>query len=60
MVVIVDLSADISDPHAGPQWRFQKPIHSSIELPKPVAEDVQDDRPNLNLNGFSAALSCYP
>jgi hypothetical protein len=60
MVVIIDLSADNPDGLALPPWQLQKTVHSSVEPPKRVAENVQDDRPNLNLNGFSAALSCYP
>src|SRR5436190_24060794 len=60
MVVIVDLSADDPDEHEHPSWQLQKPVHSSVVPPKPPTEIVQDDRPNLNLNGFSAALSCYP
>lgn len=66
MVVLVDLSDSISDPHADPESAFphpfQRPVHSSLaELQLASAEFVRDDgRPNLNLNGFSAALSCYP
>lgn len=66
MVVLVDLSDSISDPHVDPvssfSRPFQKPVHSLLaELQLASAEVVRDDgRPNLNLNGFSAALSCYP
>jgi hypothetical protein len=63
MVVLVDLDDDEPPSHdnhsntAG--FANVKPLHHSL------AEDVQavpvvDERPNPNINGFSAALSCYP
>lgn len=68
MVVLVDLSDTISDPHADADLTssfpraLQKPVHSSLaEQQLASTETVHEDgRPNLNLNGFSAALSCYP
>lgn len=67
MVVLVDLEDD--DPHSFENhphtagWVNVKPLHHS--LAQSVAEDEQSasavhDRPNPNINGFSAALSCYP
>jgi hypothetical protein len=60
MVVLVDLDDDEPsyEDHSG--LLKAKPLHHSL------AEDVQsvpvvgDERPNPNINGFSAALSCYP
>ena len=54
MVVIVDLDA------ATPPG---KPLHHSLSAATPTArgsEEAAQQRPNPNVNGFSAALSCYP
>jgi hypothetical protein len=63
MVVLVDLDDDEppsyeNNAHTAGLINV-KPLHHSL------AEDVQsvpvsDERPNPNINGFSAALSCYP
>jgi hypothetical protein len=57
MVVLVDLDDD-EPPHENILLNV-KPLHHSL------TEEVQsvpvvDERPNPNINGFSAALSCYP
>lgn len=67
MVVILDLEDDDDAPsplasHA-PGLLNVKPLHHS--LASSTAENGQDvkaaeERPNPNVNGFSAALSCYP
>jgi len=57
MVVIVDMD-DTHAPHAS-----SKPVHHSLSAAIPVArvsEEAARQRPNPNVNGFSAALSCYP
>jgi hypothetical protein len=66
MAVIVDLDGEPPEAHppdaAG--YLSVKPLHHSLAS---IAADRQDDadslddaRPNPNVNGFSAALSCYP
>jgi len=68
MVVLIDFSESIPDQHSlvDAESRFtrhfQKPVHSSItDIHLPSSDMSRDDgRPNLNVNGFSAALSCYP
>tara|TARA_R110002003_G_scaffold117_11_gene10397 strand:+ start:6049 stop:6249 length:201 start_codon:yes stop_codon:yes gene_type:complete len=66
MVVIVDLDDDPLSHHAprAPAFiRDVKPVYRSLA---PAAADGAasasgtDERPNPNINGFSAALSCYP
>ncbi|KAJ4373080.1 hypothetical protein N0V83_003371 [Neocucurbitaria cava] len=66
MVVLVDLDDDAPSLHAphGSGLLNVKPVHHS--LAPTAAEgnvqeaDMHDERPNPNINGFSAALSCYP
>ncbi|KAF2682996.1 hypothetical protein K458DRAFT_488211 [Lentithecium fluviatile CBS 122367] len=56
MVVIVDLDGDT-------QRASGKPLHHSLAAAMPaesVSEETAQRRPNPNINGFSAALSCYP
>lgn len=65
MVVVFDLDdVDEPSPHSlhAPGLIHVKPLHHSLVA---TAEDEQsateaDERPNPNVNGFSAALSCYP
>ena len=73
MVVLVDLDdsglsgppidhPDSADGSAHHFRDFRKPVwppkrNSTVEK---VDGTAYDDRPNPNLNGFSAALSCYP
>ncbi|RMZ67572.1 Zinc finger RING FYVE PHD-type [Pyrenophora seminiperda CCB06] len=66
MVVLVDLDDDeppsLQTPHSSGLLNV-KPLYYSLETP-PVgsgqgAEEIEE-RPNPNMNGFSAALSCYP
>ncbi|PVI04967.1 hypothetical protein DM02DRAFT_517649 [Periconia macrospinosa] len=65
MVVIVDLDDDPPEHgHPAPQ----KPLHHSLGAGVGIAgsdqqhggEATADGRTNPNVNGFSAALSCYP
>ncbi|KAF2475397.1 uncharacterized protein BDR25DRAFT_102316 [Lindgomyces ingoldianus] len=64
MVVIVDLGDD-SSAHASNASGFPsvKPLHHSLAT---ISRDTtqypgaEANRPNPNINGFSAALSCYP
>jgi hypothetical protein len=57
MVVLVDLDDD--EPPREKNLLNVKPLHHSVtEEVKSVP--VVDERPNPNINGFSAALSCYP
>jgi hypothetical protein len=71
MAVIVDLdddaSADATHPASasGLPLRIVKPVHHSLAgvaegLERDGATDSGSGRPNPNINGFSAALSCYP
>ncbi|KAH3955548.1 hypothetical protein HBI56_017280 [Parastagonospora nodorum] len=66
MVVLVDLDDEPPSPRAprAPGFiRDMKPLHHSLA---PTAAETDDsapgpnERPNPNVNGFSAALSCYP
>jgi hypothetical protein len=55
MVVIADLDDDT--PPSG------KPLHyslSAVLATERISEEAAQRRPNPNMNGFSAALSCYP
>jgi len=65
MVVLLDIDdQDPCDPHPDP-FRlvgYTSPIRNkvtkpSIETKSPV---IFERQPNPNVNGFSAALSCYP
>jgi hypothetical protein len=65
MVVLVDLEDDAPSPHVPHAPGFlqsMKPVHHSLAPPAESGDSVSaaDARPNPNLNGFSAALSCYP
>jgi hypothetical protein len=68
MVVLVDLDDEPSSPsphaaRASDFTRHLKPVHHSLAPPATDGEEsalVADERPNPNINGFSAALSCYP
>lgn len=60
MVVLVDLDEDaVDEPSIDEHYRrrLQGDKTKSPLLPELF---VEDDRPNLNLGGFSAALACYP
>ncbi|KAF2873903.1 hypothetical protein BDV95DRAFT_567983 [Massariosphaeria phaeospora] len=67
MVVLLDLDDDAPDAHGShePSFRDMKPLHHSLAATtttgtEPVEADTVAARPNPNVNGFSAALSCYP
>lgn len=71
MVVLLDLDDDDAfDPFARPKGRqgLQTPFRLEHDSVTRETEDVepgkentyQEDRPNPNINGFSAALGCYP
>ena len=71
MVVLLDLDDDDAlDPFARPKGRpgLQTPPQSSHESMRTSLKDVSQEcanteravRPNPNINGFSAALGCYP
>jgi hypothetical protein len=68
MVVLVDLEDDAPSalaPRApGMLLQSGKPVHHSLARPAESGDGdgvaAADERPNPNLNGFSAALSCYP
>lgn len=68
MVVLVDLDDEPPSPHATPRApgfiRDMKPVHHSLAPTSAAGDDDRapgsDERPNPNINGFSAALSCYP
>jgi hypothetical protein len=66
MVVLVDLDDEAPSPQAprAPGFiRDMKPVYHSF-APAATEDDdsarAPDERPNPNINGFSAALSCYP
>jgi hypothetical protein len=66
MVVLVDLDDEPPSPHAprAPGFvRDMKPVHRPL-APAATEDDESapgtEERPNPNINGFSAALSCYP
>ena len=65
MVVLLDLDEDAQDPHADPS-SFAFPtlqlIHGAVTTEGKTADrsDVAQERPNPNINNFSAALGCYP
>lgn len=69
MVLLVDLDDEPASPpshaaRAAELMRNVKPVHHS--LAPTVAESegsasvAAEERANPNINGFSAALSCYP
>ena len=65
MVVLLDLDdTDACNPHEDP-FRlagYPNPIGSKVTKPAAVAKADRtiEQRPNPNINGFSAALGCYP
>lgn len=68
MVVIVDLSEEVPDPHVddkqGNGLAYSK-YHVRLSLrarhaAEQVAAGTDKQRPNPNINTFSAALACYP
>lgn len=63
MVVLLDLDEDVLDPHADGQHRggfadFR--THLQIRRMKDPEAVEAPERENPNINGFSAALGCYP
>ncbi|KAA6413675.1 MAG: hypothetical protein FRX48_02036 [Lasallia pustulata] len=67
MVVLLDLDEDVSDPyvHSMHGTGFPPPrLHvNKLMTAKRLASEAPvtvKERPNPNLNGFSAALGCYP
>ncbi|KAJ9661982.1 hypothetical protein H2201_006271 [Coniosporium apollinis] len=60
MVVIVDLDDEVHDPHSDTNG-FASLTQLRHSLGNAISSDDEDDaRPNPNINGFSAILSCYP
>lgn len=60
MVVIVDLDDEVHDPHSDTNG-FASLTQLRHSLGNAISGDDEDDaRPNPNINGFSAILSCYP
>jgi hypothetical protein len=67
MVVLVDLDDEPPSPnvlHAPGFIGDVKPVMHRSFAPAATEDDdsalASEDRPNPNINGFSAALSCYP
>lgn len=65
MVVIVDLEDEVQDPHVDPQSggrleHLKHQVRQSVTNSVKDAQPKLDDRPNPNVNSFSAILSCYP
>lgn len=67
MVVLLDLDEDLSDPYVDsrhgtgfPPARLHGSRSTKIKSLPSGASFTGDERANPNLNGFSAALSCYP
>ena len=66
MVVIVDLEDDTPASHASNASSFPdaKPLHHHSLTAAASGGELEaggkDSRSNPNVNGFSAALSCYP
>lgn len=69
MVVLLDLDEDVLDPHADGQHSggfadFRPHLRDSTVHKIRRTKDPEDveapDRANPNINGFSAALGCYP
>ncbi|KAF2087732.1 hypothetical protein K490DRAFT_23186, partial [Saccharata proteae CBS 121410] len=65
MVVLLDLDEDVlddppNDAYSAHAYLGQQ-YHRGVMDPTDAANDGRgDDRPNPNINGFSAILSCYP
>jgi len=62
MVVIVDLDDEVHDPHSDTNgFANLTQLRHSLNVGNATSSDDGDDaRPNPNINGFSAILSCYP
>lgn len=65
MVVFLDLEDELQDPHADPRSSNhadpkQQLRHSMAAGSSTETMQVDYDRPNPNVNSFSAALGCYP
>jgi hypothetical protein len=64
MVVLVDLEDDAATSLETPRpscGRFNVgPLYHSLDAPTEGNVTEGDERPNPNINPFSAALSCYP
>jgi hypothetical protein len=73
MVVLLDLDEGVQDPHADPHFlhghssafanlkhQLRAPLLRNNNASTHESAAVADERLNPNLNGFSAALSCYP
>jgi len=71
MVIFADLDEDsLSDPHLDPRLPSSAFTNNKHQLYTPILRDrsgsideiavTADERPNPNLNGFSAILCCYP
>lgn len=69
MVVLLDLDEDVLAPHADGRHRggfadFRPHLRNSTVTKIRRTKDLEDveapDRENPNINGFSAALGCYP
>ena len=69
MVVLLDLDEDVPDPHVDVRHcggfthtRLHRRNDAVTKKPKTgILDDVEgQERDNPNINGFSAALGCYP
>ena len=69
MVVLLDLDEDVLDPnadvrHGGGFAKFRPQLHNAAVTTNSRTGDPDDgtglERENPNINGFSAALGCYP
>ena len=69
MVLLLDLDEDVADPHADVQGggRFAEfrphPRNGTVTKTSGSGGAEDEERParaNPNINGFSAALGCYP
>ncbi len=69
MVVLLDLDEDVLDPHAdvragGGFVDFRHHLSNGAVTSNGKKEDIDarkgEERENPNINGFSAALGCYP
>ena len=64
MVVLLDLDEDLLDPHLDPRditrpgFQFDGTVTRRL-LNKEIPLETEE-WPTLNINGFSAALGCYP
>jgi hypothetical protein len=61
MVVLVDLNElddQVVDPYSDPRkWNLSS---KTINAAQSAQVEGAADRPNPNINGFSASLGCYP